>query len=135
MLIESGERDAVARGEGRTLGAADYAAAVLYNGLGRYADALAAARRSSEHPEELVFSTWGSFELVEAATRSGRSDLAAEALTQLSDATRASGTDWALGVEAYARALLSEDEAAERLYREAIERLPPPPPTRGPPPL
>jgi ATP/maltotriose-dependent transcriptional regulator MalT len=63
------------------------------------------------------------FELIEAATRSGKSDLAAEALRQLSDATRASGTDWALGAEAYARALLSENEVAEDHYREAIERL------------
>jgi ATP/maltotriose-dependent transcriptional regulator MalT len=96
---------------------------VLYNGLGRYADALVAAQRSSEHPEELVFSTWGLFELIEGATRSGKPDLAADALTQLLDATRASGTDWALGVDAYARALLSENEVAEALYRKAIERL------------
>ena len=123
QLIEASERDAIARGEGRTIGAADYAAAVLYNGLGRHADAVPAARRSSEHTEELVFSTWGSFELIEAAARTGKSDLAADALGQLSEATRAAGTDWALGVEAHSRALLSEDEVAEDLYREAIERL------------
>ena len=70
-----------------------------------------------------MFSTWGSFELIEAATRLGKPDLAAEALTQLSDTTQASGTDWALGVEAYARALLSENDVAEDLYCEAIERL------------
>jgi DNA-binding CsgD family transcriptional regulator len=122
-LIEASNRDAIARGEGRTIGAGDYAAAVLYNGLGRYADALAAAQQSSEHPEELVFSTWGSFELIEAATRTGRSDLAADALRQLSETTRAAGTDWALGVEAHSRALVSEGEVAENLYREAIERL------------
>jgi DNA-binding CsgD family transcriptional regulator len=122
-LIEATDRDATVRGEGRTIGAGDYAAAVLYNGLGRYADALTAARRSSEHPEELVFSTWGSFELIEAATRSGRPDLAADALVHLSEATRTAGTDWALGVEAHSRALLAADEVAEELYREAIERL------------
>jgi DNA-binding CsgD family transcriptional regulator len=122
-LIEADVREAIARGEGRTIGASDYAAAVLYNGLGRYADALAPAKRSSEHPEELVFATWGLFELIEAATRSGKPDLAARALSQLSDATRASGTDWALGVEAYARALLSENEVAEDLYRDSIDRL------------
>jgi len=123
QMIAASERDAIARGEGRTIGAGDYAAAVLYNGLGRYADALAAARRFTEQPEELAFSTWGSFELIEAATRTGRSDLAAEELVQLSEGTSAAGTDWALGVEAHARALLSEDEVAEDLYREAIERL------------
>jgi DNA-binding CsgD family transcriptional regulator len=123
QLIEASERDAIARGEGRTIGAGDYAAAVLYNGLGRYADALAAARRSSGHPEELVFSTWGLRELIEAASRTGSFDLAADALGQLSEATRTAGTNWALGVEANSRAMLSEDEIAEDLYREAIERL------------
>jgi DNA-binding CsgD family transcriptional regulator len=62
-------------------------------------------------------------ELVEAAARSGNTDLAADALERLTEATRASGTDWALGVAARCRALLSEGEAAERLHREAIERL------------
>src|SRR4051812_29575012 len=123
QLIAASDRDAIARGEGRAIGAGDYAAAVLYNGAGRYADALAAARRSSEHPEELVFSTWGLRELIEAASRTGNSELAADALGQLSDATRTAGTDWALGVEANSRALLSEDEIAEDLYRESIERL------------
>jgi DNA-binding CsgD family transcriptional regulator len=122
-LIAASQRDAIARGEGRTVGAGDYAAAVLYNGLGRHADALAAAGRFNEQPEELVFSTWGLFELIEAATRTARSDLAAVALGRLSEATGAAGTDWALGAEAHARALLSEDEVAEDLYREAIERL------------
>ena len=37
--------------------------------------------------------------------------------------TRASGTDWALGMEARCRALLSDGDAADRLYREAIEQL------------
>jgi DNA-binding CsgD family transcriptional regulator len=124
-LIAASERDAIARGEGRTIGAGDYAAAVLYNGLGRHADALVAARRFSEQPEELVFSTWGSFELIEAASRTGRSDLAADELGHLSEGTSAAGTDWALGVEAHARALLSADEVAEDLYRAAIERLAP----------
>jgi DNA-binding CsgD family transcriptional regulator len=123
QLIAASDRDAIARGEGRAIGAGDYAAAVLYNGAGRYADALAAARRSSAHPEELVFSTWGLRELIEAASRTGNSDLAADALGQLSEATRTAGTDWALGVEATSRALLSEAEIAENLYREAIERL------------
>ena len=62
-------------------------------------------------------------ELIEAAARSGRTEIAADAIDRLSKTTSASGTDWALGVEARSRALLSEGDAAERLYREAIERL------------
>jgi DNA-binding CsgD family transcriptional regulator len=100
-----------------------WAAAVLYNGLGRYEDALAAAQRAGEDPDELLFSLWAAVELIEAATRSGVPEHAACALERLTRSTRASGTDWALGVEARARALLSAGEAAERLYREAIDRL------------
>jgi DNA-binding CsgD family transcriptional regulator len=100
-----------------------WASALLYNGLGRYEEALAAAQQASENPHELLFSAWGLVELIEAAVRSGTPDPAADALQRLSDATRASGTDWALGVEARSRALLSDNEAAELLYREAIERL------------
>ncbi len=62
-------------------------------------------------------------EQVEAAARSGQPEPAALALRQLSESTRASGTDWAAGIEARSRALLSEGEVADGLYREAIERL------------
>ena len=95
---------------------------MLYNGAGRYGDALDAAQRGGEHPEELPFA-WALVEMIEAGTRSGVSDRAADALERLSASTRASGSDWALGIEACARALLSDGEAAERCYREAIERL------------
>jgi DNA-binding CsgD family transcriptional regulator/tetratricopeptide (TPR) repeat protein len=121
-LIEADVRDASARGEGRVLGMAGYVTAVLYNGLGRYEAALAAARRACEH-EDLGFFGWTLAELVEAAARSDAHEDAAEALRQLEERTRAAGTDWALGVQARSRALLSEDQAADGLYREAIERL------------
>jgi DNA-binding CsgD family transcriptional regulator len=96
---------------------------VLYNGLGRWKDALAAAQRAGEDPHEQLFSTWAAVELIEAATRSGLPEHVAGALERLSPSTGASGTDWALGIEARSRALISEGEAAECLYRDAIDRL------------
>jgi ATP/maltotriose-dependent transcriptional regulator MalT len=96
---------------------------LLCNGLGQYEDALAAAQEAARHQEEFAAPRWGLVELVEAAARSGASEQASDGLERLSETTRASGTDWALGVEARLRALVSEGDAAEQLYREAIERL------------
>jgi DNA-binding CsgD family transcriptional regulator len=121
-LIEFSTKEVVARGEGQGLALIDWTSAVLYNGVGRYEDALDAAQRAGGHPEELPFA-WGLVELIEAATRSGKVALAEDALQRLSETTRASGTDWALGIEARSRALLSDGEAAERHYRQAIDRL------------
>src|SRR4051794_16425112 len=107
--------------------ASDWTSAARLNGLGRYEDALAAARRAAdraaEHPDDLGFSTWVLPELVEAAARSGRPEPAAAALRRLTAIACAGATDWALGLEARARALLRDGETAERLYREATERL------------
>jgi DNA-binding CsgD family transcriptional regulator/tetratricopeptide (TPR) repeat protein len=122
-LIETGTGDLMRRGEGVGLPFIQWATALLYNGLARYQDALAAARRAFETLDELVFSLWAAVELIEAAARSAVPEQAADALERLSDSTQASGTDWALGIEAYARALLSDGKTAERLYREAIDRL------------
>ena len=101
----------------------NYVRAVLYNGLGRYDDALAAARQATEYPEDVAFSTWGLVELIEAAARSGKLELAADALGRLCKTTTSSGSDLAQGVKARSQALLSEGEAAETLYRQAIEWL------------
>jgi DNA-binding CsgD family transcriptional regulator len=120
--IDAHARDAAARGEGRAIGGAAYASAVLFNGLARYELALAAALRAYEHPEEM-WSTLVVGELVEAATRTGQAERAADALEWLAVAAPACGTDWALGMEARSRALVSENEAAESCYREAIDRL------------
>jgi DNA-binding CsgD family transcriptional regulator len=111
------------RGEGTGVTAVKWASAVLNNGLGRYADALAAADQVGEHPDELGLAAWSQVELIEAAARAGQPERAAGALRSLSEITSASGTDWALGVEARSRALLSEGEAAERGYLAAIQRL------------
>ena len=122
-LIEASDRDAAGRGEGRRIGAGRYATAVLYNGLGRFERALAAAEEAREYPRELATSRWALPEQIEAAIRSGKPEPAARALAQLSETMSASGTDWALGIEARSRALVTEGEAAEPLYREAIDRL------------
>jgi len=123
--INASMKETAGRGQGAGAGPVllDWATAVLNNGLGRYQDALAAARRASEDPHELVFSTWAAVELIEAAARSGLPEQAANTLERLCEGTRVSGGDWALGVQAYAQALLSDGQNADRLYREAIERL------------
>jgi DNA-binding CsgD family transcriptional regulator/tetratricopeptide (TPR) repeat protein len=124
-LIDAATEDFRARGEGMGLTVAELATALLHNGLARYDVALAAARQVAEDPHELWFTPLTMLELIEAATRSGRNDLAAQGLEALSDTTRASGTPWARGVEARSRALLAKGEVAETLYREAIQRLQP----------
>lgn len=121
-LVEANMRAARGR-EGIGVMITRWASALLCNGLGGFHDALAAAQQAGEHPYQPAVENWCLTELIEAAARSGRADIAAHALDRLSTMTRASGTDWALGVEARSRALLSEADAAERLYREAIERL------------
>ena len=112
-----------ASGEGQGLTTAAWAAAVLHNGQSRYDEALAAAEQASAHPGELGPAIWSLAELIEAAARCARPGPAVAALEQLSEVTRAAATDWALGIQARCRALLSEGEAAERGYVEAIERL------------
>jgi len=121
-LIQAAVEEAAAVGQGVAVAAADWATASLYHGLGRYQETLAAARKAVE-PAQMNISVWALPELVEAAARTGNTELASEALNQLADWTQAGGTDWGLGVEARSRALLSEGEQADRLYREAITRL------------
>ena len=121
-LIEAGVQDATARGEGRAIGLAGFARAVLYNGLGRYDAAHAAAERACEH-DDLGLVGWSLIELVEASARDGSPDVAAAAVERLEERTRAAGTDWALGAQARSRALVSDGDDADGLYREALERL------------
>jgi DNA-binding CsgD family transcriptional regulator len=122
-LIEAAAKDAKHRGEGAGLSFVRWATAVLCNGLGRYEEALAAAQQASEDSPADLFANWAVAELIEAAARSGVPELAADALQRLSATSRASGSDWALGVEARSRALLSEGQTAETLYHDAIDRL------------
>jgi DNA-binding CsgD family transcriptional regulator len=123
-LVEDFTTDAKARGEGFGLAFAQQASAVLYNGLGRYREAFAAVREAVDVAPYSELSTPSAVaELVEAAARAGERPIAERALERLTLSTRPSGSDWALGVEARSRALLSDGDAAERLYQEAIERL------------
>jgi DNA-binding CsgD family transcriptional regulator len=120
-LTDELQRDASIRGERTHVTRAEYASAVLNNGLGRYGAALAAARRALRHDE--LFSPWILSELVEAAARSGEPELAAAAVEELRQRTRASGTTLALGMECGARALVSDGEVADTFYRQAIDLL------------
>jgi DNA-binding CsgD family transcriptional regulator len=118
-LLDWGWRNVTERGEGSGLGSALWLTALLHNGHGRYGEALAAARQACEH-EDVMYYGWALVELIEAGVRGGRPQEAAAALDRLSERTRASGTEWALGTEARCRALLGDDESR---YQEAVERL------------
>ncbi len=102
---------------------AQWGHAVLYNAMGRYADALPAAREAAADAIELGAFNWGLVELVEAAARAGERSEAVEALQRLTACTSASETDWGRGVEAYATALVSDEHTAEEHYRLAVIRL------------
>ena len=122
-LIEARRQDVLRRGEGLWLAANDWGSAIRYNGLGRYEDALAAAEQAADAARGLGPPVLLLAELIEAAARSGEAERATGPLAQLAEIARAAGTDWALGTHARAAAMLAEEEAAERLYRQAIERL------------
>jgi len=122
-LIDATINEATAGGQGTAVQYAHWANAVVMNGLGRYEEALAAATEASDDPPELFVSMWALSEQIEAATRTGHTELAARALTRLGEHTEASESDWGLGIEARSRALLADGETAESLYREAIDRL------------
>lgn len=121
-FIDTARAGVAERGEGAGLLFMNWAEALLYNGLGRYADALAASRRVIERGE-LNAVNWAMPELIEAAVRAGAPELAAETYRPLAEQTRASGTDWALGISARSHALLVDDKRAEDLYSAAIDWL------------
>jgi len=122
-LLESAINDATAVGQGFAVQWGEFVKAILFNGLGRYGEALVAAQRASDDTPELFISSWALAELIEAASRSGAPGHAAGALERLTEDTAVAGTHWGLGIAARSRALLTDGDAAESLYREAIERL------------
>jgi DNA-binding CsgD family transcriptional regulator len=119
VMVGTWKPNATARGEGGMYGGHWWLTALRHNSHGRYEEALAAARQGAEHEDVM---TYGRIlaELIEGGARAGRPDEAAAALERLSEQTRASGTEWALGIEARCRALLNDDES---LHRESVERL------------
>jgi ATP/maltotriose-dependent transcriptional regulator MalT len=121
-LVEVMIGGAHSRGEGCAVTVAEYATAILYNGLGEYELAFEAAQKAAA-ADEIATSSWALSELVEAAARSGRQEIARESLDELCERTSASGTAWAKGTEARVSALLEDGESAEHLYRAAIEAL------------
>ena len=122
-LIEAREQEVLRRGEGHWLVVNEWGGAQRYNGLGRYEDALAEAERAAADPRGLAQSIWVLAELIEAAVRSGQMERARGALAELARFAHAADTDWALGTHSRGAAMLAEGATAERLYREAIERL------------
>jgi DNA-binding CsgD family transcriptional regulator len=115
--------DVTARGEGVGINMAQWALAVLYNGLGRYGDALQAAQASAQEWIQPGPPKWALAELVEAAVYARNLPAARAAVERLAEMTQASGTEWALGLEASRRALLADGGAAAALHQEAVERL------------
>jgi DNA-binding CsgD family transcriptional regulator len=101
----------------------DWGIANMLNGLGRYAEALAAAERVSADVDDFGLSTVSVSELIEAAVRSGNAERAYAPLDRLALFAQSSGTGWAIGVELHCRALMSDRTSAEPYYREAIECL------------
>jgi DNA-binding CsgD family transcriptional regulator len=122
-LLEVVTASATQRGEGISLTVIAWARAILYNGLGIHDKAFAAAQEATHCPTNSAAAAWGLVELIEAAARVGESEVAADAARRFAEIARAAGTEWALGVNARSRALLSTGTAAEHLYREALERL------------
>lgn len=122
-LVEATLEDVSRRGEGVGITFAEWASAVLYNGLGRYDQALDAAGRATAYEADPGSMIWALVELVEAAARTGAAGEAGRASGRLSEMAGASGTDWALGLQARSRALLAGPEEAEGHYLEAIARL------------
>jgi DNA-binding CsgD family transcriptional regulator len=122
-LIESTIEDVSHRGEGVGINFAEWARAVLHNGLGSYDSAFAAARRATAYEADQGTIIWPTVEVIEAAVRTGATETASTAYRRLFEMTEASGTEWALGLQARCSALLSDGEEAAHHYRESIARL------------
>jgi DNA-binding CsgD family transcriptional regulator len=122
-LIDATIEQVVPHGQGLGVTATKWAAAVLYNGLGRYEDARAAAEQAGRPPLSMGWAHWALVELIEATARLGQREAAAEMFEALRQTTSPSGTDWAVGIEARSQALISDGDEADGLFRAAIATL------------
>jgi DNA-binding CsgD family transcriptional regulator len=122
-VIEATIEEFTAGGQGTAVQYARWARSMLLNGLGQYGDAMASAQDASDDTPELFVSVWAATEWLEAAIRCDERPLARRALERIFAGTGVARSDWALGIAARSRALLSAGKTADRLYREAIERL------------
>ena len=122
-LVDTAGREVTERGEGAGMAAVGMANALLFLGLGRYQEAVPAAQLATASPGTITTPPWAIAELIEAAVRTGKADLAADAYERIADMTDVSGTDWALGIQARSHALISDGAEADGYYREAIARL------------
>jgi DNA-binding CsgD family transcriptional regulator len=122
-LISASIDDSIERGEGLGVDLARWTAAILYNSLGRYADALATASPANSRVPGLYISTWMLSERVEAAVRCGEREIAAAALQEFIDTANPGETDWGRGIQARLNALVSDGDLAETFYLEALDRL------------
>jgi DNA-binding CsgD family transcriptional regulator len=129
-VIEAARGDLSQRGEHQGIAFADWASAVVNNGAGNYQEAMAAALPSGNRNGTPSLPSRASglrglrvVEFIEAAVHCGHTDIAGDAVRKLAEVTSASDTDWARGVEARCRALVSRGHAAEDLFQEAVGRL------------
>jgi ATP/maltotriose-dependent transcriptional regulator MalT len=122
-LIGSAARQATARGAGIGVAVSEYSHAVACNSRGQSAEAFAAVRAACADPAEMLVRNWAMPELVEAAARGGGTELAAATAARLSARARACGSNWALGIAACSRALVSDGDGAEDSFRAAVDYL------------
>ena len=121
-LGAAGIQDASPAAEPRAVSLAQYARALLYNGLSRYDAAQAAAEEACESADHDLLS-WALPELIEASARSGQPERGAAAVRRLDELTPPRSQDRALGISALSHAIVGPDEAADALYQHALERL------------
>lgn len=127
-LIGSTAERGPSKGEGISVAVAEWTRAILHNGLGEYAQAMAAAQRAldlQEYPDRHYpgIANWAAAELVEAAARRGETEVAIEAADWITEMTAASGTNWARGVGARSKGLVAQGAEAETQFREALASL------------